>query len=201
VGLPQSGALLLPPPDGGVDGAAAAAGSLCSADVLLRSCGAGTVTVPRRVKAVRLEGCIGTRLALPHGAVATLELLRCERVVVQLGGAVSAVRLDDCRDVALALTAAAAAGHGGDGPAGAAGCSVYTSGCHSVRVAYPESGGGGGGMREVTLPEMLHSRLLPGAGAFASTLVTPEAPWGAAEAARPSGGAAGRAPAAAAAQV
>jgi hypothetical protein len=33
------------------------------------------------------------------------------------------------------------------------------------------------------------------------TLVTPEAPWGAAEAARPSGGAAGRAPPAAAAQV
>lgn len=182
VGLPFCGSLSLPPGD-----AASAAGSLCAADVLLRGVSGGSVTVTRRVKAVRAEGCVDLRLSLPHGSVASVELLRCERVTLSLGGAVSAVRLDDCRDVALALSSAAATGHGGDGPAGAAGFHVLSTGCHHVRVAFPD--GGGGGAREAALPEMVRSVLAAGATELSHSIVSAASPWGAADEARPSFGA------------
>ena len=136
----------------------------------------GSVSVPARCKAVYLENCARVALRLPAGALAGVELLRCRGVTVEIGAAVSVVRLDECADVAVLFDGDAAAdGPGADGTgAGAAGVAVFASGCRKVRLGVRRSGGA-----EVAtmVPETVVARLHAAAPVFDLGVVTPANPW------------------------
>jgi hypothetical protein len=135
----------------------------------------GCVAVPARCKAVLLEDVAGVSLRLPAGALAGVELLRCRDVTVEIGGAVSCVRLDDCIDCAVLFDGDAAAdGPGADAAGGAAGVSVFASGCRKVRLGVRRQGAA-----EVStmVPETVVVRLPAAASAFSHGALTAERPW------------------------
>ena len=131
----------------------------------------GCVAVRTRVKAVLLEDCASVVLRLPAGALAGVELLRCRDVTVEIGGAVSCVRLDECVDAAVVFDGDAAADGPGDAPGGVA---VFASGCRKVRLGVRRSGAA-----EVStmVPETVVARLPAAAQAFTHAAVTAEKPW------------------------
>ena len=160
--------------------------------VHLRGLRGGAVTVPARAKAVLAEDCAHLTLHLPAGALAAVELLRCADVRLELGAAVSAVRVDDCVDVTLVWAGAAAAdGPGVDARGGPAGISVFSTGSRKVRLLAARGAGGDAGQgdgqpdaaaaaRDVSclLPETVHTRLPVGADAFSHETVDFRNPWG-----------------------
>ena len=132
--------------------------------------GPGTIVVPIRCKAVLLEDCADTTLRLPAGTLATLELLRCRRVEVEIGAAVSCVRVDESEDVAITFR----------GSVTAEAVSVFSTGSRKVRVAAQRHPAGAGGAAEFAslLPETFHTKLVAGADAFVHAVVDSTNPWG-----------------------
>ncbi len=88
-----------------------------------------TVRIPRKVKSVRLTDCSELLLVVEVGVVASVELFRCRRVTVRLVGGASSLsylRLDDCSEALVALTALPADG-----------LRVVHSGCHAIKLSCP----------------------------------------------------------------
>lgn len=129
--------------------------------------GPGTIIVPARCKAVLLEDCGDMLLRLPAGALATVDLLRCRRVDVEIGASVSCVKVDDSEDISLVFLDAAST----------ADVSVFSTGSRKVRVAAQRQKIGGSEVSSL-LPETFHTRLTAGVDAFVHTVVDHSNPWG-----------------------
>jgi hypothetical protein len=99
-------------------------------DLAIRGCSHAVVRFREKARAVRIESCEGGAVALPAGAITSVELLRCRRLTLELGAPVSSVRVDDSSDVLVVARSAAARDA----------LLVYTTGSHRVRVAAPPVG-------------------------------------------------------------
>jgi hypothetical protein len=88
----------------------AAAGAAAHDDFYLRDIGNTRVIVSCKIKALTMEAVRASTVTLTAGAIATVQLCRCERVRLVLDGPVAAVRIDDCNDVTLVLSPAARRG-------------------------------------------------------------------------------------------
>lgn len=156
--------------------------------VLVRGYTGGSLAVALQVKAVRIEHSDGADVTLEHGAVATVELHRCRRLLLRLHGPVAALCVDDCDDVTVELSWEARRGYCNELRPGddssQPGFSVFSTGSHSVRVSYPLAAGPDAPRVERVLPETLHTRFTAAAHEPHTSVVDRSRPWGDAPAAR-----------------
>lgn len=183
--------VIVPPPEAGSNAAESR-----SREVYVRACAGAALTATHRVKALKAEACERCTFTLAGGALATVELLRCRRVVLRLHGPVAALKVDDCNDVTVELAWEARAGFVDDsqtaeGASAAAaasaagtGFSVYSTGSHGVRVSFPVAPGPDAPRVERLVPETLHTHFDTGSDHPATAVVDATRPWGAAPAGR-----------------
>jgi hypothetical protein len=189
-------AVVVPPPDAGSGPAESR-----SREVYVRACAGASLTALHRVKALKAEACEKCSFTLAGGALATVELLRCRRVVLRLEGPVAALKVDDCNDVTVELAWAARSGYvddsqaaaeGGTSSAAAAatpaaagmGFSVFSTGSHGVRVSFPLAPGPDAPRLERLVPETLHTHFDTASDHATTAVVDATRPWGAAPAGR-----------------
>jgi hypothetical protein len=113
----------------------------------------------KALRAERLEKCV---ISVPFGCVASLELLRCKGVVVELGAPVACIRVDDSEKVQIAARWPARVGYPDDSRAGSApgmGLRVYSAGSHHVTINFPAHDGDDAPLREHLLPEVIVTQL------------------------------------------
>lgn len=126
-------------------------------DVFLLSSRGSTFTIRRKAKAIRIEKCTQCTIRVPRGTVASIEILRCQRVIVEVSSPVASIRVDDCDDTQIVANWAARKGYSDDSlPDGeGVGLQVIASGSHATTLVYPRSGEEGSSLIEVMLPETL----------------------------------------------
>lgn len=126
-------------------------------DVFLLSSRGSTFTIRRKAKAIRIEKCSQCTIRVPRGTVASIEILRCQRVIVEVSSPVASIRVDDCDDTQIVANWAARKGYSDDSlPDGeGVGLQVIASGSHATTLVYPRSGEEGSSLIEVMLPETL----------------------------------------------
>lgn len=150
--------------------------------VLVRGFAGGCLTVTHQVKAVRVEQSDGATISLERGAVATVEVHRCKRLLLWLHAPVAALCVDDCNDVTVELSWEARAGFLNElrpsDDASQPGFSVFSTGSHSVRVSYPLAAGPDAARVEHVLPETLHTRFVAAAAEPRTSVVDRSRPWG-----------------------
>jgi hypothetical protein len=126
-------------------------------DVFLLNSRGSTFTIRRKAKAIRIEKCTQCTIRVLRGTVASIEILRCKRVVVEVSSPVASIRVDDCDDTQIVANWAARKGYSDDSlPDGeGVGLQVIASGSHATTLVYPRSGEEGSSLIEVMLPETL----------------------------------------------
>jgi len=126
-------------------------------DVFLLNSRGSTFTIRRKAKAIRIEKCTQCTIRVPRGTVASIEILRCQRVIVEVSSPVASIRVDDCDDTQIVANWAARKGYSDDSlPDGeGVGLQVIASGSHATTLVYPRSGEEGSSLIEVMLPETL----------------------------------------------
>lgn len=134
--------------------------TLCPHDVSIRACSNVNILISRRVKAVRMENCEKVVVEIPYGVIATVELLRCKNVEIQLGGPISCARIDESISCSVVLTnKEAICGFGGDADgSGMSGVNIFSTGSHKIRIIYTRHNGQ---IIEHLIPETIHTVIHP----------------------------------------
>ena len=109
------------------------------------------VRVPCKVKSILLSDSEDIVLHIERGVVASVEILRCAKVVVHLRGLASYLRADDSRELHFSLCTLPEDG-----------IRLISSCCHSMRASWE------GGGYYVIPDSSLDTRLLPGLGSTTS---------------------------------
>jgi hypothetical protein len=124
-------------------------------DVFILNSRGCNFTVRRKAKAIRIEKCELCTIKIPLGSVASIEILRCKRVIIEVGSPVASIRIDDCDDTQIVASYSAKKGYiddsitNGEG----VGLQVLASGSHATTLVYPRTDEEGSPLIEVMLPE------------------------------------------------
>ena len=126
-------------------------------DVFILNSRGCTFTVRRKAKAIRIEKCELCTVKVPYGTVASIEILRCKRVIVEVSNPVASIRIDDCDDTQIVASYSAKRGYIDDSivDGEGVGLQVVASGSHATTLVYPRSDEEGSSLIEVMLPETL----------------------------------------------
>jgi hypothetical protein len=126
-------------------------------DIFLLNSRGSIFTIRRKTKAIRIEKCSQCTIRVLRGTVASIEILRCKRVIVEVNSPVASIRVDDCDDTQIVANWAARKGYNDDSlPDGeGVGLQVIASGSHATTLVYPRSRDDGSPLIEVMLPETL----------------------------------------------
>lgn len=79
----------------------AAALQLRKQDFYILHCKDSTISLPNKVKGIKLELCERCTIHVPSGTVGTVELQKCKRVTIKVDRPVSGVKVDECDDVTI----------------------------------------------------------------------------------------------------
>jgi hypothetical protein len=158
-------------------------------DVFILNSRGCNFTVRRKAKAIRIEKCELCTIKIPCGTVASIEILRCKRVIIEVGSPVASIRIDDCDDTQIVASYSAKKGYIDDSMTNGegVGLQIVASGSHATTLVYPRTEEEGSPFIEVMLPETLvhilsdKSHLLTSVGVLSSdkaVLTTPLKPGG-----------------------